>query len=224
MANDDIVQGRWLSGCRALRQSMVEWREYIPEPHREKAMPPISARRVLNQGPFSFKGPNGRESLSDLFDGRSQLIIYHFMYGPGWDQGCKSCSFIADNFEPAIVHSNARDVSMVAIFRAPFGEFEPHRKRMGWSFKWLSSNGTDLNEDYHVSFSQEEIDIDNAYYNYKTQGCLCTEAPGATVFSKNDAGAIYNTYSVFKRGLATFATAYHHLDIVPEGRNEKDLP
>jgi len=169
---------------------------------------------------YTFDGPDGEETLSDLFDGRSQLIVYHFMYGPGWDEGCKSCSFIADHFHPAIVHLNARDVSMVAVSRAPLKDFEPYRKRMGWTFKWLSSQGSDFNEDYHVSFSQDEIDNSKAYYNYKTQGFPSTEAPGASVFYKDDDGKVYHTYSVYSRGLDMFIAAYHYLDIVPNGRDE----
>ncbi|HSM42012.1 MAG TPA: thioredoxin family protein [Afifellaceae bacterium] len=172
---------------------------------------------------YTFNGPDGQETLSDLFDGRHQLIVYHFMYGPGWEEGCKSCSFLADHFDPAIVLLNARDVSMVAVSRAPFEEFEPYRKRMGWRFKWLSSNGTDFNEDYHVSFSQDEIDGNKAYYNYKVRGFPSTEAPGASVFYKDDTGDIYHTYSVYERGLDMFIAAYHYLDIVPKGRNEEGL-
>jgi predicted dithiol-disulfide oxidoreductase (DUF899 family) len=172
---------------------------------------------------YTFHGPDGEETLPDLFDGRSQLIVYHFMYGPSWEEGCKSCSFLADHFDPAIVHLNARDVSMVAVSRAPFEEFEPYRKRMGWSFKWLSSSGTDFNDDYHVSFSQDEIDNNKAYHNYKTQGFSSTEAPGASVFYKDDTGEVYHTYSVYERGLDMFIAAYHYLDIVPKGRNEEGL-
>ncbi len=172
---------------------------------------------------YTFHGPDGEETLPDLFDGRSQLIVYHFMYGPGWEEGCKSCSFLADHFDPAVVHLNARDVSMVAVSRAPIEEFEPYRKRMGWSFKWISSSGTDFNDDYHVSFSQDEIDNKKAYYNYKPQGFSSTEAPGASVFCKDDAGEVYHTYSVYERGLDMFIAAYHYLDIVPKGRNEEGL-
>ncbi len=172
---------------------------------------------------YTFNGPGGQETLSDLFGGRSQLIVYHFMYGPGWDQGCKSCSFLADHFDPAIVHLNARDVSMVAVSRAPLDEFEPYKKRMGWTFKWLSSHGSDFNWDYYVSFSQEELDNKTAYHNYKSQGFSSTEAPGASVFYKDTDGQIYHTYSVYHRGLDMFITAYHYLDIVPKGRDEQDL-
>ena len=172
---------------------------------------------------YSFVGPDGAESLADLFDGRSQLVVYHFMFGPGWDEGCKSCSFLADHFEPAVVHLNARDVSLVAVSRAPLEELEPYRKRMGWKFKWLSSHGTDFNEDFHVSFSQDDIDAKRAYYNYNTRAFPSTEGPGVSVFYQDGDGAIYHTYSAYERGLDMFITAYNYLDIVPKGRDEKGL-
>jgi len=172
---------------------------------------------------YIFDGPAGKETLSDLFDGRSQLIIYHFMFGPGWDLGCKSCSFVADHFEPAIVHLNHRDVAMVAVSRAPLRELEAFKHRMGWTFKWVSSYENDFNRDFHVSFSQDEIDNAMAYYNYKRQRFPSTEAPGASVFYKSENGEIFHTYSVYERGLDMFITAYHYLDIVPKGRDEDDL-
>ncbi len=172
---------------------------------------------------YVFEGPDGRETLSDLFDGRSQLIVYHFMYGPGWEVGCKSCSFLADHFEPAIVHLNSRDVSVAVISRAPFQDFQAFRKRMGWSFKWLSSHGGDFNEDFNVSFTQTEIDNGNTYYNYEEQKFPSTEAPGASVFYKDEKDDIFHTYSVYARGLDMFITAYHYLDIVPKGRDENGL-
>jgi predicted dithiol-disulfide oxidoreductase (DUF899 family) len=173
---------------------------------------------------YVFDGPDGRETLADLFDGRSQLIVYHFMYGPGWEVGCKSCSFLADHFDPAIVHLNARDVSMVAVSYAPLEDFLNFQKRMGWSFKWLSSNGNDFNRDFNVTFTQEELDSGKAYYNYEEQKFPSTEAPGASVFCKDENGDIFHTYSVYSRGLDMFITAYHYLDIVPKGRDEDDLP
>ena len=173
---------------------------------------------------YLFDGPDGKESLADLFSGRSQLIVYHFMYGPDWTEGCPSCSFLADHFEPAIVHLNQRDVSMVAVSTAPFPTLEAFKARMGWSFKWVSSAGNDFNRDYHVSFSQDEVEDDTAYYNYATGGFPMTEAPGASVFYKDEGGEVFHTYSVYARGLDPFISAYHYLDIVPKGRDEGDLP
>ncbi len=172
---------------------------------------------------YEFHGPDGPVRLSDLFGGRSQLIVYHFMYGPGWDAGCKSCSFLADHFNPAVVHLEQRDVSMVAVSKAPLDELQRFKKRMGWEFIWVSSFGNDFNRDYHVSFSEQEIEQGTAYYNYRAQGFPSTEAPGASVFYKDTDGAIYHTYSVYQRGLDMFITAYHYLDIVPKGRDEDRL-
>jgi predicted dithiol-disulfide oxidoreductase (DUF899 family) len=172
---------------------------------------------------YIFDGPTGKESLSDLFDGRSQLIVYHFMYGPGWDEGCKSCSFLADHFSPAVIHLNHRDVTMVAVSKAPLDELEAFKKRMGWSFKWVSSFENDFNRDYHVSFTQQELDSGKAYYNYKYMEFPSTEAPGASVFYKDQKGDVFHTYSVYERGLDMFIAAYHYLDIMPKGRDEGDL-
>ncbi len=172
---------------------------------------------------YVFDGPNGTESLSDLFDGRSQLIVYHFMYGPDWNEGCKSCSFLADHFNPAINHLNNRDVSMVSVSKAPLPVLEAFKKRMGWTFKWVSSFDNDFNHDYHVSFTQEETDSGKTYYNYRQGGFPSTEAPGASVFYEDANGDIFHTYSVYARGLDMFITAYHYLDIVPKGRDEEHL-
>lgn len=172
---------------------------------------------------YVFDGPGGQVTLSDLFDGRSQLIVYHFMLGPGWEEGCKSCSFLADHFEPAVVHLKHRDVTMVAVSRAPLAEIEAFKTRMGWRFDWVSSFNNDFNRDYHVSFTQEEIDSGDAYYNYRRMGFPSTEAPGASVFCRDETGALFHTYSVYQRGLDMFITAYHYLDIVPKGRDEAGL-
>jgi len=172
---------------------------------------------------YRFDGPSGAVSLSDLFDGRSQLIIYHFMYGPDWDVGCKSCSYLADHFNPAIVHLNQRDVTMVAVSRAPLPVLDAFKKRMGWDFPWLSSGNSSFNHDFQASFTVEEIDRGEAYYNYREGGFSGPEAPGASVFFKATDGTIYHTYSVYSRGLDMFITAYHYLDITPRGRDEAGL-
>lgn len=172
---------------------------------------------------YVFDGPAGKETLADLFEGRSQLIVYHFMYGPGWDEGCKACSLMADHFNPAIVHLNHRDVTMVAVSHAAMPKLAAFKKRMGWTFKWVSSGGGDFNRDFQVSFTQAEIDRGDVYYNYREQEFPSTEAPGASVFYKNSNGDIFHTYSVYQRGLDMFITAYHYLDIVPRGRDEDGL-
>ena len=169
---------------------------------------------------YSFEGPNGNESLNDLFEGRSQLIVYHFMFDPEWEEGCKSCSFLADHYAPSIIHLNHRDVTMVTVSRAPLPKIEAFKKRMGWSFKWVSSWGSDFNWDYHVSFKPEDLDKKQVYYNYGVQSFPAAEGPGISVFCKNESGATFHTYSSFSRGLDMFITAYHLLDIVPKGRDE----
>ena len=145
------------------------------------------------------------------------------MYGPDCEAGCKSCSYLVDHFNPAIIHLEHRGVTMIAVSKVPLQKLEAFKKRMGWSFKWVSSLNNDFNRDYHVSFTQEELDSGNAYYNYKRKGFPSTEAPGASVFYKNENGEIFHTYSVYERGLDMFITAYHYLDIVPKGRDEDEL-
>jgi predicted dithiol-disulfide oxidoreductase (DUF899 family) len=172
---------------------------------------------------YVFEGPSGKVSLADLFDGRSQLIVYHFMLGPDWPEGCPSCSLLADHNEPSAVHLNQRDVSMVTISNAPLENIEAFRARMGWNIMWLSSLGNDFNRDYHVSFAPEEQQSQDVYYNYQMGSFPMTEAPGVSVFTKDDDGAIYHSYSSYARGLDMFLGVYQLLDIVPKGRDEAAL-
>jgi predicted dithiol-disulfide oxidoreductase (DUF899 family) len=169
---------------------------------------------------YVFEGPNGKETLSDLFDGKSQLIIYHFMFHPSWETGCPSCSFWADNFNGIIVHLNQRDVTMVAVSRAPYNELATYEKRMGWNFKWVSSYDTDFNFDYNVSFTPEEVAKKDAIYNFTTQDPGSPELPGVSVFYKDSTGHIFHTYSTYARGIDMLNVAYHYLDLVPKGRDE----
>ena len=173
---------------------------------------------------YVFEGPNGKFHLQDLFDDKSQLIIYHFMFEESWEEGCKSCSFLADHYEPAIVHLANRDVAMVTISKASLEKITLFKKRMGWNFNWLSSENSDFNEDFHVSFTDEELKQGNGYYNFEESKLFGTkEAPGISVFVKDKDGQIYHTYSAYARGLENFITAYHLLDIVPKGRDEEGL-
>jgi predicted dithiol-disulfide oxidoreductase (DUF899 family) len=171
-------------------------------------------------GSYFFDGPNGKESLSDLFAGRSQLIVYHFMFGPEWSAGCSHCSFWADNFDRIITHLNQRDVTMVAISRAPYSKLASYRKRLGWSFKWVSSGGTSFNFDYQASFSAEELAGKRALYNYVQQDPGSSEREGVSVFAKDESGQIFHTYSTYARGIDLVNTAYNYLDLVPKGRDE----
>jgi len=172
---------------------------------------------------YVFDGPEGKVHLADLFDGRSQLIVYHFMFDPEWSQGCKSCSFIADHYNPAIIHLNHRDVSMVTVSKAPLGKLEEFRKRMGWTFKWVSSFGNDFNRDFGVSFTEEELKSPLTVYNYDRKPYPVKELPGMSVFFKDDEGNIYHTYSSYARGLDIFLGTYNLLDIVPKGRDEAGM-
>src|SRR5438067_5601155 len=169
---------------------------------------------------YVFEGPEGKETLADLFDGRGQLIVYHFMLGPGWEEGCKSCSYLADHFDGANWHLPHRDVTLVVVSRAPFGEIQPYQKRMGWRFKWVSSHGSDFNFDYHVSATEEEKAKEKMFYNYKLDELMSDELPRLSVFSKDENGDIFHTYSTYARGLDMLVGTYNFLDLVPKGRDE----
>jgi len=171
--------------------------------------------------PYAFEGSKGKETLADLFDGRSQLVIYHFMFGPEWEQGCPSCSWAADNIDGNVVHLNARDVTVAMVSRAPLALIEAFKRRMGWRFKWVSSYGTDFNYDYHVSFTKEEMAKGNVHYNFGPNGFPSDEAPGVSVFYKNGEGEIFHTYSSYARGAESLLGGYYFLDIVPKGRDEE---
>lgn len=173
---------------------------------------------------YRFDGPNGSESLSDLFDGRDQLVVYHFMFGPDWQEGCPSCSMMADTFDDAIVHLNQRNVSMVVVSRAPYAKLKAYEDRMGWRFKWLSSQASDFNRDFHVTFTADERESGEAYYNYQTGSFPVDEAPGLSVFYKDKDGQIFHTYSTYGRGLDPLLGIYQFLDLVPNGRDEDSLP
>ena len=173
---------------------------------------------------YVFETPAGAQSLADLFDGKSQLIIYHFMLGPGWEAGCPSCSYLADHFDGAVVHLSQRDVSFVVVSRAPLSEIEAFRRRMGWHFKWVSSFGSDFNPDYQVSFTAQEKAGGKDFYNYEfIESFPSEERPGASVFYKNAAGEIFHTYSTYGRGLDILIGTYHFLDLAPKGRDEDAL-
>jgi predicted dithiol-disulfide oxidoreductase (DUF899 family) len=173
---------------------------------------------------YVFEGPSGKQTLSDLFDGRSQLVVYHFMLGPGWKEGCPSCSILADHLDGSTVHLAARDVTLSVVSRAPYAEIAPFKQRMGWRFPWVSSHGSDFNRDYHVSFSKEEVATGSFYYNFGMSGFPSEEAPGISVFTKDESGTIFHTYSSYARGGEPIIAAYALLDMVPKGRDEAGLP
>ena len=169
---------------------------------------------------YTFDGPSGLETLAQLFGGRSQLIIYHFMFGPEWSEGCVGCSFLSDHLDGSLIHIQNHDVAYVAVSRAPFAKIEGFQRRMGWGFKWLSSFGSDFNYDYHVSFKPEEVARGEIYYNFEMQKPQGEELHGLSVFYKDDDGAIFHTYSSYARAGENFLGTYQLLDVTPKGRNE----
>ncbi len=173
--------------------------------------------------PYVFTGSDGEETLLDLFGDHSQLIVYHFMFGPGWEEGCKSCSFLSDHIDATLPHLAARDVSFVVVSRAPLEEFLPFRDRLGWRFKWVSSSGNSFNFDYHVSFAARDVENGHNVYNFDTHAAMSEEMPGASIFVRNDAGEVFHTYSCYARGLDGLIGTYAYLDLVPKGRDEADL-
>jgi predicted dithiol-disulfide oxidoreductase (DUF899 family) len=215
-----VSQTEWLAARQALLAKEKEFTRQRDELSRQRRALPW----VKVDTNYVFEGPQGRVSLSDLFNGRSQLIVYHFMLGPGWPEGCPSCSFLADHFDGAITHLVQRDVSFTAVSRATMPEIAAFKKRMGWSFPWISSNGNSFNHDFHVSFTPEERAGGKVYYNYGLTEFPSEEAPGLSVFAKNEAGEIFHTYSSYARGLDILLGAYNFLDFAPKGRAEDALP
>jgi predicted dithiol-disulfide oxidoreductase (DUF899 family) len=169
---------------------------------------------------YLFTGADGTLTLGDLFAGKSQLIVYHFMFDPSWDAGCKSCSFWADNFNGIAAHLKHRDITFVAVSRAPYSKLDAYRKRMGWSFRWVSSFDSDFNYDYGVSFTPEQVAKDDAIYNYRSGKLFGPESVGISVFLQDADGAVVHTYSCYSRGVDMMNGAYHYIDLTPLGRNE----
>jgi len=214
-----VSQAEWVAARKELLKKEKEFSRLRDDLSRQRRELPWEKVEKA----YVFDGPNGKETLADLFGGRSQLIVYHFMLGPGWAEGCPSCSFLADHFDGSIVHLAARDVRLVVVSRAPLAEIEAFKKRMGWRFHWVSSYGSDFNYDYQVSMSKEELGKGQVYYNYAMQEFPSEERPGTSVFSKDAAGNIFHTYSAYARGLDMFVGAYNWLDIAPKGRDEEGL-
>ena len=189
----------------------------------------VEARKALPwervEADYVFEGADGPESLSDMLGDASQLIIYHFTFDPEWDEGCISCSFLADHFDPITIHIEQRDAAFAAMSRAPLEKLQAYRERMDWQFEWLSSNANSFNFDYRVSFSIEDVDASRREYNYALQSQFDgAEAPGLSVFYKDESGEIFHTYSTYARGLEDFLGAYRFLDVLPKGRDESNLP
>jgi predicted dithiol-disulfide oxidoreductase (DUF899 family) len=172
---------------------------------------------------YTFDTPDGPRTLADLFDGRSQLIVYHFMFAPSWEEGCPSCSLLSDHIDGATVHLAQRDVTLIAVSRAPLDRIEAFRRRMGWRFPWVSSHGSDFNHDHHVSFTEEDRAAGEVDYNFGRQRYMSDELPGVSVFIRDESGDVFHTYSAYARGLDLLVGAYNYLDLAPKGRDEDAL-
>jgi predicted dithiol-disulfide oxidoreductase (DUF899 family) len=211
--------GRWL----ALRRKLLR-----DEKKFTRLQDRLNARRrslpwVRMDKPYVFQSPKGRVSLADLFAGRSQLIVQHFMLGPGWEEGCPSYSFMMDHLAATVVHLAARDVSFAAISHAPLAEIQRFQRRMGWKVNWVSSHGSDFNRDFNVSYSEAEVESGPVFYNFGRRKVPVEELPGISVFAQDEQGAVYRTYSTYGRGLEFSMGTYPLLDLVPKGRDEQDL-
>jgi len=213
----DVVSGtKWLEARKTLLQKekeLTHHREEINRLRRELPWEKVEKK-------YTFEGPNGEETLADLFGENDQLVVYHFMFGPGWKEGCPFCSFLADGIDGAEVHLRNHDVTLLAVSRAPFAEIKPFKERMGWKFKWVSSYGSDFNFDYHVSFKKDGSAEGQIEYNYGSMPFFSEEMPGTSVFYKDANGDIFHTYSSYGRGGEAQLLAYSYLDITPKGRNE----
>jgi predicted dithiol-disulfide oxidoreductase (DUF899 family) len=214
--HDIVSRKEWLAERVKL---LAEEKEFSRQRDR------LSAKRralpwVKVEKKYIFDAPGGKKTLADLFDGRSQLVVDHFMLGPGWGEGCIGCSFGADHIEGSRIHLEHHDVSGVAVSRAPLAEIEAYKKRMGWNFQWVSSYGSDFNYDYHVSFTSDELAKGQVFYNYQMIKGGMDELPGLSVFYKNESGEVFHTYSSYGRGSEELLTTYMVLDLTPKGRNE----
>ncbi len=209
-----VTPAEWIAARQALQAREKELTRLRDEVTRLRMQMPWCKVEQT----YEFEGADGKMSLADLFGTKSQLIIYHFMYGPDWDEGCKSCSFWADQYDAINVHIGARDVALAVISRAPWQQFEAFRARMGWRFRWLSSSGNTFNQDFKVSFPGAET----GFYNFRETRVM-DEMPGLSVFCKDRQGSIFHTYGTFSRGLDCLNATYQMLDLVPKGRDEGGL-
>jgi predicted dithiol-disulfide oxidoreductase (DUF899 family) len=214
-----VSKDRWLAERKALLAREKELTRLRDQVARERRALPW----VRIEKDYVFATPEGRRTLAELFEGRRQLLVQHFMLGPGWEQGCPSCSFMADHTDGMNVHLAHRDVTFVAISRALLAEIERFRRRMGWQFNWVSSNANDFNFDFGVSFTPEEKARNEVTYNYGRQPFESEELPGISVFYKDDAGELFHTYSTYRRGVEVMMGAYNLMDLTPKGRDEDNL-
>jgi predicted dithiol-disulfide oxidoreductase (DUF899 family) len=215
-----VSRDEWIAERKALlarEKELTRLRDQIARERR--ALPWVRIDKD-----YVFDAPKGRRTLAELFDGRTQLLVQHFMLAPGWEQGCPSCSYMADHSDGMNVHLAHRDVTLVAVSRAPLAEIERFRRRMGWRFKWVSSHGSDFNYDFGVSFTPEQVAKGGLYYNYGTTPYSHEEGPGISAFFKDPSGAVFHTYSTYGRGVEVMMGTYNMLDLMPKGRSERDVP
>ncbi len=218
MTNRNVVSNEeWIEARKELLAKEKEFTRLRDELTAKRQQLPW---RRVEKG-YEFAGPNGKESLADLFGGRKQLLVYHFMFGPDWEEGCPSCSFWADNYNGIDVHLAHRDTTLLAISNTSLDKIDNYRKRMGWTFRWVSSLGSDFNRDFKVTFTPEEMEKGEMYYNFEVTKFPASEGPGFSVFYKDDSGDIFHTYSTYARGLDMLNGTYHMLDLTPLGRDEK---
>ncbi len=221
MTNHRIVsKDEWIAARRQLlarEKTLTHLRDEVARERR--ALPWVRIEKN-----YVFDTHAGRRSLAELFEGRSQLLVQHFMLGPGWKEGCPSCSYMADHTDGMNVHLAHRDITFVAVSRATLPEIERFKTRMGWRFTWVSSNGTDFNYDFGVSFTPEEVAKGKVDYNYGAWPYPHEELPGISVFYKDDAGEVFHTYSTYGRGVEVMMGAYNMMDLTAKGRDEEDLP
>ncbi|HSW15119.1 MAG TPA: thioredoxin family protein [Solimonas sp.] len=221
LANHPVVShDQWLAERKTLLQREKELTRLRDQLARERRALPW--RRLAKD--YVFDTHEGRRSLAKLFEGRRQLVVQHFMLAPGWPQGCPSCSYMADHIDGAQAHVQQRDITLLVVSRAPLAEIEHFRQRMGWQFRWVSSHGSDFNRDFGVTFLPEERAKGEVYYNYGMQHFPQDEAPGISVFCKDDAGEVFHTYSTYGRGVELMMGAYDFIDLTPRGRDEDQLP
>jgi predicted dithiol-disulfide oxidoreductase (DUF899 family) len=214
-----VTRDEWVAERKALLAHEKELTRLCDQIARERrALPWVRIDKN-----YVFDAPEGRRTLAELFEGRRQLLVQHFMLAPGWEQGCPSCSFMADHSDGMNVHLAHRDVTLVAISRAPLAEIERFRQRMGWRFKWVSAHGSDFNYEFGVSFTPEEVANGKLDYNYGTWPFAGQEWPGISVFYKDEAGQIFHTYSTYGRGVEVMMGTYNMLDLTPKGRDERDV-
>lgn len=211
-----VPRDEWVAARRELLAAEKEFtrlRDQLSERRRDLPWEAVDKRYV-------FEGPDGEETLPDLFAGAGQLVVYHFMFDPSWDEGCPHCSFWADQFDGIMVHLAQRDVTLVAVSRAPYHKLAAYRERMGWRFKWVSSFGSDFDFDYGVAFTPDEQARGEAFYNFELQDPSMPGREGVSVFARDEAGAVFRTYSAYARGIDMLNAAYQYLDLVPRGRDE----